>query len=496
MDKKLLLSIGLLFIVLITQYADCAPAEADNDESEYLQDDQDNYDESYDEKDDDKDRKISSTTETNEIYKTENYTEIIDTGKNVRMECKGEFDENAIFLWYNGTRIIAQGQAFQITDKRIKFSKKDGSLTIEGVDMYDNAIYKCRAFHKSERFETNVKLIVNGPPKMIKIGHNRDNSFVGGKKLFYKASEKDLRFKCTVPNAQPEAKITWIHNGNAIQESKDRDIKFVEESIFEIRVLHARHAGEYECEATNEYGSIKSKFSIDVQFAPFFRPHHNFFNADIGNDVEIFCTYKASPAATSVKWFKNGNQIHENDKFVIKADEKDHHDRTKLLIKDVEQNDLGVYYCEVQNSLGTKKENITLDLVPAPPKFEAFKYINNYLYTDWIVKSHQELQSMIILYRNNENGWSQAEAKITNQNPLRAGEFKVQGSLSLEAGEWTIMGRAKNSYGWSDDAYAQQTTIKIPKDTTESAEMTSSASSIVSSICGSLVAILITRYFV
>ncbi|XP_070505963.1 limbic system-associated membrane protein isoform X2 [Chironomus tepperi] len=496
MDKKLLMSIGLLFIVLITQYANCAPAETDNDESEYLQDGEEIYDDNYDEKDDDKDKKIASTTETNEIYKTDNYTETIDAGKNVRLECKGEFDESAIFLWYNGTRIISQGQAFQITDKRIRLSKKDGSLTIEGVNSYDNAMYKCRAFQKGERFETNVQLIVNGPPKTIMIGHNRDNTFVSGKELIYKAGEKDLRFKCTVPNTHPEAKITWIHNGNAIQESKDRDIKFVEESILEIRVLHARHSGEYECEATNEYGSAKAKFSIDVQFAPFFRPHHNFFNADIGNDVEIFCTYKASPAATSVKWYKNGNQIHENDKYVVKADEKDHHDRTKLLIKDVEQNDLGVYYCEIQNSLGTKKENITLDLVPAPPKFEAFKYINNYLYTDWIVKSHQELQSMIILYRNNENGWSQAEAKITNQNPLKAGEFKVQGSLSLEAGEWTIMGRAKNSYGWSDDAFAQQTTIKVPKETTESAEMTSSASSIVSSICGSLVAILITRYFV
>ena len=60
------------------------------------------------------------------------------------------------------------------------------------------------------------------------------------------------------------------------------------------------------------------------------------------------------------------------------------------------------FFTFIQNSLGTKKENITLDLVPAPPKFEAFKYINNILYTDWVVKSHQELQSMIILYRNNE----------------------------------------------------------------------------------------------
>jgi len=56
----------------------------------------------------------------------------------------------------------------------------------------------------------------------------------------------------------------------------------------------------------------------------------------------------------------------------------------------------------IQNSLGTKKENVTLDLVPAPPKFEAFKYINNYLYTDWIVKSYQQVQDIVILYQKNE----------------------------------------------------------------------------------------------
>ena len=243
--------------------ANCAPAEADNDDTEYPQDGEDIYDENYE--DDDKDKKIPAIIEGNEDYQKENYTETIDAGKNVKLECKGKFDENTVLMWYNGSRIILQGQAFQITDKRIRFSKKDGSLTIEGVDSYDNAMYRCRAFYKSERFETNIELIVNGPPKMIEIGHNRNDSFVHGKELIYKAVEKDLRFKCIVAHAHPGAKITWIHNGNAIQESKDRDIKFVEENILEIRVLHARHAGEYVCEATNEYGSIKAKFSVDVQ---------------------------------------------------------------------------------------------------------------------------------------------------------------------------------------------------------------------------------------
>lgn len=241
----------------------CAPAE-DNDDSEYPQDGEDIYDDNYDEKEEDKDRK-ASTTETNEIYKIDNYTETIDTGKNVRLECKGEFDETAVVMWYNGTRIIVQGQAYTgNSDKRIQFSKKDGSLTIEGVDSYDNAMYKCRAFYRNELFETNVQLIVNGPPKMIKIGHNRDNSIISGKELTYKEGKKDLRFKCIIENAHPEAKITWIHNGNAIQESEDSDIKFVDESILEIQELHARHAGDYECEAANEYGSAKAEFKIDV----------------------------------------------------------------------------------------------------------------------------------------------------------------------------------------------------------------------------------------
>ena len=54
--------------------------------------------------------------------------------------------------------------------------------------------------------------------------------------------------------------------------------------------------------------------------------------------------------------------------------------------------------------------------------------------------------------------------KIINSSTIISiSHCRVQGSLSLEAGEWTIMGRAKNSYGWSDDAFAQQTNIKIPK---------------------------------
>lgn len=81
---------------------------------------------------------------------------------------------------------------------------------------------------------------------------------------------------------------------------------------------------------------------------PFFTRHHNYFNAEIGNDAEIHCLYKSSPATKHVKWFKGQQQVHDSGKFAIQNDMKDHHERTMLIVRNVESSDLGSYYCEVQ----------------------------------------------------------------------------------------------------------------------------------------------------
>lgn len=56
----------------------------------------------------------------------------------------------------------------------------------------------------------------------------------------------------------------------------------------------------------------------------------------------------------------------------------------------------------LQNELGTKRENVTLGVGPAPARFEGYKFVNDIVYTDWLIKSHQELTELQILYRNNE----------------------------------------------------------------------------------------------
>ena len=91
---------------------------------------------------------------------------------------------------------------------------------------------------------------------------------------------------------------------------------------------------------------------------PFFKLHHNYFNTEADKDTEIFCLYRSSPAAKSVKWFKGTTLIRDGDKYQVSADEKDHHDRTILTIKNIEKSDLTSYYCEVQVSLSSTCSNI------------------------------------------------------------------------------------------------------------------------------------------
>lgn len=86
--------------------------------------------------------------------------------------------------------------------------------------------------------------------------------------------------------------------------------------------------------------------------APFFKDrHHKYFNVEIGSDAEVYCLYRSSPATKSVKWFKGSVIINESDKYSVSNDEKEHHERTKLMIKNVAPEDLTKYTCEVQVSL-------------------------------------------------------------------------------------------------------------------------------------------------
>lgn len=491
----------LMFAIVSRQFAYATPVDTDGDgDEDYINDKSDpDYNDDYDGEDKKtSENSDSSTSITEEPYVTQNYTERAEAGQTVVLKCLGKnFDSSTVFMWHNGSGLIFQGITKYSKDDRINVDSKDGSMVIKNVNSYDDVTFRCRAFTK-ERYETLISLEVNSPPRGITIGHNvNEQPDVSGLTLTYPVSETDLRFKCNLESARPKAKFEWIHNGNSILESqgKDHDIRIEDESTLIIKKLHARHAGEYQCEAFNDLGNLKSSFRINVEYKPFFTHHRHYFNAEEKNDVELHCLYKSFPAPKSIKWLKGGSRIHENDKYIISNDMREHHDRAKLLIKNVNKNDLVLYQCEVENDLGVASENVTVGVGPAPAKFEGYKYINNIVYTDWVIKSFQTLNEMQILYRNNQNGWRPKSAVLTRLDKVEGtNDWKVQGTIELDAGEWLIMARAKNSEGWSDDRFAQEISIKIPKDSIESQTMTGSATVVGNTLCSLLVMLALQRF--
>lgn len=246
----------------------------DNDYQEDPKDDSLTYDD--DEYEDDERKGPSSTTarpSETEKYITQEKVEVVDVGKSITIHCIGDnFDDTSLYLWFKDQAILFQGSITKpmpgvIKDPRITMSPKDGSLTITNVEISDDSEYRCRTYPKGNRYEVKIKVMVNGPPANITIGHNQasDKPDISNTKISYKVGEKDLRFKCNPGKSHPKATVSWNHNGNVVHEANDNDVKIIDDSILVFRSLHARHAGKYECVASNEYGSIKAAFELDVQ---------------------------------------------------------------------------------------------------------------------------------------------------------------------------------------------------------------------------------------
>lgn len=238
-----------------------------DDTDDYLNDPKDDIEDDDYEEDNSKGSASSTQGSPAEVkeYITENYVEYVDAGSSTTLKCKGQdFEKDTLFMWFNETIILVQGQ--QVREReRITFDQSTGSITIKNVQASDDGNYRCRAFAKKNNYETNIQLFVNGPPSKITIGHNQGSKEdVSNQIISYKVGEKDLRFKCNPSKSHPEVKVTWNHNGNVIEPSRDHDIS-LDGSLLVFKNLHAKHAGRYECDASNDRGNIKAHFDLDVQ---------------------------------------------------------------------------------------------------------------------------------------------------------------------------------------------------------------------------------------
>jgi Immunoglobulin I-set domain len=199
------------------------------------------------------------------------------------------------------------------------------------------------------------------------------------------------------------------------------DIAIEDHSLTLLKPSH-HNSGVYHCIADEKTGKPQAFVTIHVkrefsnsnanneQFfleiftlptdQPIFPKHRDYVNTAVGNTAELHCDFTADPQPSSVRWFTNDRtRIHASDKYELVDAVHGHHNRSMLVVKNVEKSDLSAYHCEVENSIGRASEKVTLGLQPAPALFEKFDYKRNQVTAVWLVKSIQPLLEMQVLYK-------------------------------------------------------------------------------------------------
>ena len=117
-----------------------------------------------------------------------------------------------------------------------------------------------------------------------------------------------------------------------------------------------KHAGTYECSASNGHGKEASKqVEVIVEYSPEMEVGEVFVHTKTGDKAEIVCRVHAFPSPTVV-WEFNGNVLSSSERAKIDKSGSRH----TLTIASVQPSDFGRYSCQASNTLGSDERIIEM----------------------------------------------------------------------------------------------------------------------------------------
>ncbi|XP_035702985.1 uncharacterized protein LOC110843952 isoform X6 [Folsomia candida] len=205
---------------------------------------------------------------------------------------------------------------------------------------------------------------------------------------------------CRVKGARPAASITFFNGTDVISPQPPSNLAVQHDYTIESEIIEAD--GTYEtqsrmiftanrydngvtitCQTTNQVmesmGEIPYVTSVKLQvnYAPVVDVTPANVTVNETSDILIFCEVDANPPELiSVRWYRNGDLLDVND---LANYEGGNIQQPSLLVKAVAREDLGVYYCVVQNQVGQTqsksmsyinvlyKPHVSLGMEPATP---------------------------------------------------------------------------------------------------------------------------------
>ncbi|XP_041860715.1 neural cell adhesion molecule L1-like protein isoform X2 [Melanotaenia boesemani] len=227
---------------------------------------------------------------------------------------------------------------------RTKMSNFNKLLTITAVDEKDQGQYMCMAENSAGKVVHYFNVIVEEPPMWLTDPPESQLRTIGS----------DIHIKCSV-SGKPPPDITWRRNGEIFKDDPLSNRRVLDDTVV-LNKSRPEDTGVYQCEASNNHGSILANINIMVMNrAPLMLTKDLQEYAVIpGQDIVMNCSVFSSPPS-DISW-SNEDTIIEGERFLVLENGQ------SLKITSTEKGDSGEYVCMASNTEGMSAITSVLDV--------------------------------------------------------------------------------------------------------------------------------------
>ncbi|EEB13645.1 protein CEPU-1 precursor, putative [Pediculus humanus corporis] len=333
---------------------------------------------------------------------------------------------SSLTLWVDGRRMNANSRVEEF---------KNNTLVIRRVNMHDSGQYTCQVVADKIIQVTHTLNVV----RKLSITRILPEVRPGQSKILRKGESLTLACEAT---GYPVPKVFWVRRGrkhfpNGHERMEGTSITFEE--------VNRKYSGIYECEASNDFGTVRKAVEIHVHYPPEIEIEEETVTTAVGLQPEITCTVHAEPKA-NVTWYKNGDIVTKKSQISTTVV----NNKYTLQITKMNEDDFGSYTCHAKNELGSKQKAIVLSGAPTKPKFKVgFTKDDKTPEILWTVESYLPIIEYEFQYKKlQDDKWT----KIT---PMQT--VAIEGNMytgkeiltGLPPNDYQVRVRAKNSHGWS-----------------------------------------------
>ena len=275
-----------------------------------------------------------------------------ETGK---IECQIDALPQAKVSWLVGGKPVSPKDGYETT-----FDNKTGvaTLTVKNTTTKHAGPITVHAENAAGTAEESATINVRSAPILVK--PLADTEVVTG---------KDATFTCEFQSS-PQATVKWFQNGKPLTPSPNKyDISYdtkTNQHKLVVKNATLNDSGTYSAQASNELGQVQTEAKLNVINAPDFISGLKDKTATEKDTVELSVKVSGTPQPT-LTWLKGGKEIKPDDKkYSVVPVDKD--GNAKLIIKDIAEDDQGLYSCVAKNKVGTNQTEGNLK-VTAPLKF-------------------------------------------------------------------------------------------------------------------------------